>query len=145
MHGDRILLVKHVNHQTGRVYWWLPGGGMEDGESPEEAVVREVREETELDVVVEELILATTDDTRRHDYHTYHTYLCSAERQAARPGSECESSSVHSILEVAWYPLWEEATWEPEFSEPHLHPLLRKLQTRIRGEEVDRCVPKHPS
>jgi 8-oxo-dGTP diphosphatase len=32
--------------------WTLPGGGIDAGESPEEAVVREVNEETGLDVVV---------------------------------------------------------------------------------------------
>lgn len=132
MRQDRILLVKHVNHRTGQVYWWLPGGGIEDGETPEEAVVREVREETQLEVVVKELILTTTDGSRRYDYHTYHTFLCDAASDAASPGSEGESAAVHSIVDVAWYPLWDEAAWEPGFAEPHLQPLLKSLQVRMR-------------
>lgn len=32
--------------------WVIPGGGIDDGETPEEAVVREVKEETGLDVSV---------------------------------------------------------------------------------------------
>ena len=36
--------------------WNVPGGGVEDGEAPWEAVVREVREETGLNVAVEKLI-----------------------------------------------------------------------------------------
>src|SRR5690348_16535428 len=42
--GDKILLVKE------RGLFHLPGGGLDLGESPEEGVVREVREETGLTV-----------------------------------------------------------------------------------------------
>lgn len=45
---DRILMVRHEH--DGREYWTLPGGGVEPGEALEEAAVREVREETGLDV-----------------------------------------------------------------------------------------------
>ena len=41
-HGDRVLMV----HERERACWELPGGGIEDGESPREAAVRELREET---------------------------------------------------------------------------------------------------
>jgi 8-oxo-dGTP diphosphatase len=44
---DRILLVRQ---DYGSGYWSLPGGSMEHGESIDEAAVREVKEETSLDV-----------------------------------------------------------------------------------------------
>ena len=50
-HG-RILLA----HRRDIDWWNLPGGGMEIGETVEEAVCREVREETGLEVVVEKLV-----------------------------------------------------------------------------------------
>ena len=46
--GDMILMVRHV--EPTRSYWTLPGGGVEAGETPAEAAVREVREETGLRV-----------------------------------------------------------------------------------------------
>ena len=37
-------------HRDGRHYFTFPGGGMDAGETPEQAVVREVREELGIDV-----------------------------------------------------------------------------------------------
>jgi len=46
----RILLCRLTRNISERQEWTLPGGGLEFGEHPEQAVVREVREETGLDV-----------------------------------------------------------------------------------------------
>ena len=51
--GERILLVRQG---YGERYWSLPGGSMEPGESVQEAAVREVKEETGLDVRLTRLV-----------------------------------------------------------------------------------------
>lgn len=48
---DRILL----NHRTDMDAWDLPGGSLETDELPDEAVLREAREETGLEISVEAL------------------------------------------------------------------------------------------
>ena len=50
--AGRLLLIQR-GHDPHRGRWSLPGGRIEPGESPEQAVVREVREETGLDVRAE--------------------------------------------------------------------------------------------
>jgi ADP-ribose pyrophosphatase YjhB (NUDIX family) len=53
--AGRLLLVRR-GHDPHRGSWSLPGGRIETGESPEQAVVREVREETGLDVLPERAV-----------------------------------------------------------------------------------------
>ncbi len=50
--GDKLVIVYAEN----KGYWTPPGGGIEAGESYEEAVIREVKEETNMKVVYQELI-----------------------------------------------------------------------------------------
>jgi ADP-ribose pyrophosphatase YjhB (NUDIX family) len=51
----RVLLARHVA-PTGESTWTLPGGRVEHGEDPFDAVIREVAEETGCDAVVERLL-----------------------------------------------------------------------------------------
>ena len=50
---NRMLMV--CQHHEDRDIWMVPGGGIEEGESSLEAAVREVDEETGLDVQIEKL------------------------------------------------------------------------------------------
>lgn len=66
-HG-RLLLIRRRN-DPGSGRWSLPGGRVEPGESDEVAVVRELREETGLDVIPGTLIgTVTREPYEIHDY-----------------------------------------------------------------------------
>ncbi len=77
--NDQILLCKisdQLAQHQGK--WTLPGGGIEFGESPEEATIREVEEETGLVVQVDELktidsIVFETSDTVFHSIRILYT------------------------------------------------------------------------
>ncbi|HZO93588.1 MAG TPA: NUDIX hydrolase [Candidatus Baltobacteraceae bacterium] len=42
----KLLLVRQYRHPLGRDHWEVPAGGIDPGESPEQAAARELREET---------------------------------------------------------------------------------------------------
>ncbi|MBZ4682870.1 MAG: 8-oxo-dGTP diphosphatase [Fusobacteriaceae bacterium] len=51
---DKLLLIQHK--KNGKEYWLLPGGGVDFGETMQEALKREFIEETNLNINVNELL-----------------------------------------------------------------------------------------
>jgi 8-oxo-dGTP diphosphatase len=47
----KVALIER--HRAGRHYYVFPGGGMDEGETPEQAAVREMQEETGLHVIIQ--------------------------------------------------------------------------------------------
>ncbi|MGY2873220.1 8-oxo-dGTP diphosphatase [Marmoricola sp. URHA0025 HA25] len=74
--GDQVLLARLSGNAVETGLWTLPGGGVDHGESPETALVREVAEETGL-VAVPGALLGVNDkrltgnapDGRLEDFH----------------------------------------------------------------------------
>jgi 8-oxo-dGTP diphosphatase len=53
IYEDKVLILKRVRPSSdGLGYWELPGGGLEYGETPHKALIRELKEETGLDIKI---------------------------------------------------------------------------------------------
>lgn len=94
--NDRLLLVR-LSDRTERPGWWTLPGGVEFGEHPEKAALRELREETGLAgrivelLAVDSIARAITIDGVPHDYHSvrivYRTEVVERELHDEREGS----------------------------------------------------------
>ena len=65
--GRELALIKRVNAQGE--YYVFPGGGAEDGETPEEAAIREAREELGVEVRLTGLLALVTFDGGEQYYY----------------------------------------------------------------------------
>lgn len=71
---NKILLCRASAQTEVEGWWWLPGGGVDFGESPTQALEREFREETGLSVTIGPLLGVLSDVRARtrasEDIHT---------------------------------------------------------------------------
>ena len=73
---DNKIFATQRGYGEFRGGWEFPGGKVEEGESPENAIVREIKEELDTGIEVNEYF-----DTVEYDYPTFHLsmkcYICS--------------------------------------------------------------------
>jgi 8-oxo-dGTP diphosphatase len=109
VHEGRILLtrISPLGYPAGT--WTLPGGGVDHGESPHDAVVRELHEETGLHALTSRLVdvhdvhvVEEGRDDRYEDYHGVHLlYAVTVDPSAEPHVVELDGTTD----QVRWVPL----------------------------------------
>ena len=99
--GDKVFATQR-GYGDWKDYWEYPGGKVEKGETPEQALVREIREELDTEIRVDKF-LCTIDWDYPAFHLTLHCYICSLltealhlnEHEAARWLGAIDLDSVH--------------------------------------------------
>lgn len=116
----RVLLVEHT-YTPG---WYLPGGGVERGETAEQAVVRELREEGGVEATSRPRLISVHDNRER--FPGDHVLLFRID--AWRP---CRPTAEAEILDRGWFA-------------PDALPTETTPATRRRLAEALNAEPPHP-
>ena len=112
--GGQVLIVKR-KYDPLAGQWSLPGGGVELGETLEDSVVREMREETGLDIevgpVIEVFDRITRDSNGDVRYHfVLVDYLCWPVGGELRASSDVEDARFVDPAELPQYNLTRKAS-----------------------------------
>ncbi len=103
--SKQVLLIKRCDVPV----WVFPGGGIEDGETPEEAVVREVKEETGLSVIISRKIGEYTPINRLSNYT--HVFECQTVNGELSTGEETRNLGFFSFSETPYPFLHVHQNW----------------------------------
>ncbi len=92
----KILMVRQ--HHEGRDIWMAPGGGIEDGETAVQAAVREIKEETGLEVTVGRLIWHVEQVTEKKGQRFVNFFLGEIEGGSLEVGRDPEREGSTQVL-----------------------------------------------
>ncbi len=112
IHEGRVLLIRRGKEPL-RGRWVVPGGTVELGETLEQALVREIEEETGLVVRPREIVTVFDRIFREDGGVSYHyviiDYLCDYVAGDARAGSDAEAVALVAPQDLPAYDLPEKA------------------------------------
>jgi 2,3-bisphosphoglycerate-dependent phosphoglycerate mutase len=98
---DGSILMLHEHVQRGDLVWNFPGGGVESGETPEQACIREVKEETGFDVIINHLL-----------HVSEHKYTFIAQIIGGELDVDFDNPDNLDIVSAEWVPLDNEDHWD---------------------------------
>jgi ADP-ribose pyrophosphatase YjhB (NUDIX family) len=90
--GSRRLLMVRRAHDPGRGLWTIPGGRCLEGETTQDACVREVREETGLDVVIGRELGRVAREGLSGVVYDITDYECSVAAGSVQAGDDAEDA-----------------------------------------------------
>jgi 8-oxo-dGTP diphosphatase len=131
-HTGRAIVIKD-NHilllerwRDNLHYFSIPGGGIEQGENAAETAVREVKEETDVDITIERLIYELNIEERIHSFFL-------ARYISGEPHLPLDSPEAHAGNNNRYLPRWIPVRQIPELDLGYWRPLHSYLVRDIKN------------
>ena len=102
---DQQVFATQRGYGEFKGWWEFPGGKIETGECPQEALKREIREELDAEIVVGDLL-----ETVEWDYPTFHLtmhcYVCTLESESLNLNEHSDAAwlTKDTLESVKWLP-----------------------------------------
>lgn len=99
---DDKLVVMHRN-KFGKEYYTLIGGGVDAGEDRDQALWREVAEETCMQIANPRLVIIENDDKF---YGPQYVYVCDWVSGEPKLAPDCDEASINELGQNVYTPMW---------------------------------------
>ncbi|AAY60415.1 NUDIX domain-containing protein (plasmid) [Bacillus cereus] len=123
--NEKLLLILR-NTNPERMHWSIPGGKVEWMETVEDTVVREIKEETSLDIKLESLLCVTDHIIKEQEVH----WVCPTYIATVNDGV-VKRMEPDKILEIGWFSL-------NDLPKPLTLTTIKALEA-YRKENVRKC------
>jgi 8-oxo-dGTP diphosphatase len=133
IHNERLLVI-HRN-KYGKEYYTLPGGGIDAGETAEQAVLRELAEETGVSVALERLVFIENPGKQ---YGQQEIFLCTYITGTPALHPDSEEAQANLSGQNTYKPLWL-----PLSKLPHVAFMSPRLQIALQ-KGIDDSFPAAP-
>ena len=139
LRDNKLLVFKRkrfdVEEGSFLEYYSIPGGGVEMGESIEDACVRELKEEMGIDIKLLQKVAVRY--ANRHENHMYVAEIVSGEPYFVPDSEEARAQNPFNQFEVRWVPV-DELTVENMLFYSHFLPIIKAYaQGKLPSEPIE--------
>jgi len=127
--NNELLLLEHENIYGIR-YWWLPGGGLEENESFESGLKREIKEELNLDVEIIDSFMLDGEKLQR----SYKKYFVGIIRINKNIKIELEKTGKGKILKYEWFKINKMDNNSKIIMDSDIYPFVEKGINYLNNE-----------
>ena len=121
-----VLLIQQKN-KYGELYWWLPGGGLEQYESAEEGIHRELIEELGINMEFDDCFILEDILPNRH-YKKYYTWIGRIDKKMK---IVINNNDSNEIIGYKWFNIKDKTKYESELYIEDIYLFIKELEKRI--------------
>ncbi|MDB5165079.1 MAG: mismatch repair protein MutT [Candidatus Saccharibacteria bacterium] len=128
-------------NKYGRQYYALVGGGVDEGETPEQALHRELQEEVSMTIANPRLVII--EDAGEY-FGTQYIYLCEYIGGEPKLAADSEEAAAHALGQNLYDPMWLPLKDLPnvEFLPPELRDVILKgLENGFPDTPIELKIP----